>query len=994
MKKVVFFVLLMITGLVALQAHTDSTVVITSAMLEVTVDAYFPAVKQYHYLNGDATMKGDFSGDRTLMINGKIYTPKVHSEVAENSIVYYLALDDLDLSMTVKIMVQDNVVDVQWVAIEERGEFRVSSLTMPQQQWLTVTSADKGAAFAGARMFTAVKGHDGDMFQRITRKTPVDTSGVGCLYGILYHEALAGALWTNAVEEITDKYRIIKQVLKAHHGLNASLRSGSWLWRAKGMKKSDDMPHMKIVVTAQNNDDGVVDWQDGAIAYRKILNNPVGADKIPGLVVFRIPMNFASQATNPFTKTLDETKRIYLNTDGLGQFVILKGYGGEGHDSNHPDYGYIGNRQGGAREMNILCNAASHYHAMMGVHINGTESYPEAQAFNENLVYKDKKGWDWLDGSFYINKRYDAVSGNRLRRLQSLKQQVPALDFIYLDVWYARGSWDSRKIAREINAQGWMLATEFPQDHEYDAVWNHWAVDYQYGGEKIKGLNSKIARFIRNHQKDTWVAKHPLLGGAEMVDYEGWQGRVNYDSCIDVTFRVNLPTKYLQHHPVLRWDDEVIMLEDKVMVRMNREGKRQIYQAGHLVVDNDRYLIPWRDEEIDKLYHWNGTGNRSSWSLTDRWRDEDTLFLYQLTDQGRQFAGHLVVNDGTVVIDALPATPYVVYRALQSATVVEWSEGMLVKNSGFNSGNLDYWQVQGNGVAVERNKRGQYELVMRGREELSVRQDIQGLAKHRYCAEVYVSTSRGRRATMEVKTAAGVMACFTNSSLWKNYIAADSKQGTTMQRMTLFFDVADYHEDVEISLHAAPGDTPLFFDDVRIIAIDGHEVNDTVCFFEDFEHVPAGLYPFVKGSAGGINDPRVHLAQKHAPYTQRGWNEKKLDDVLDGHWSLKMHEEAQGLIIQTLPQNVRFEPGVEYRVSFDYQTSSGDYSLVLGDDTTMVYQTRINPQFTTRRYEITFTASSSGNTWVGFVKRGEACNDFILDNFRVDRVADEASVDE
>ena len=44
--------------------------------------------------------------------------------------------------------------------------------------------------------------------------------------------------------------------------------------------------------------------------------------------------------------TLDESKRIYNLTDGLGQMNLLKGYQNEGHDSAHPDYGAIGQRPG------------------------------------------------------------------------------------------------------------------------------------------------------------------------------------------------------------------------------------------------------------------------------------------------------------------------------------------------------------------------------------------------------------------------------------------------------------------------------------------------------------------------------------------------------------------------------------------------------------------------------------------------------------------------
>ncbi len=106
--------------------------------------------------------------------------------------------------------------------------------------------------------------------------------------------------------------------------------------------------------------------------------------------------------------------------------------------------------------------------------------------YYEKLIDKTRKGWNWLDQSYYMDKRYDGISGNRLRRLKSLKDQVPALDFLYVDVWYAKGSWDSRQLGREIHSLGLYYTTEFPQDHEYDAIWNHWAVDYKYGAKTIK----------------------------------------------------------------------------------------------------------------------------------------------------------------------------------------------------------------------------------------------------------------------------------------------------------------------------------------------------------------------------------------------------------------------------------------------------------------------------------------------------------------------------
>ena len=78
------------------------------------------------------------------------------------------------------------------------------------------------------------------------------------------------------------------------------------------------------------------------IAFRDIMNNPYKSEEVPELVAWRIAMNFGGQAQNPFLTTLDNVKRVAMHTDGLGQSILLKGYGSEGHDSGHPDYADIG----------------------------------------------------------------------------------------------------------------------------------------------------------------------------------------------------------------------------------------------------------------------------------------------------------------------------------------------------------------------------------------------------------------------------------------------------------------------------------------------------------------------------------------------------------------------------------------------------------------------------------------------------------------------------
>jgi len=956
---------------------------IKSDKLILRVDADFPSINQYKLLKNNAILNGNISNNKTLLINGIKFEPKVTSKVNENAILYTMSIEDIEVLLTVKVEVIDNIVELKFIEIIENGIFKINTIAFPDHQLLTVSSKVKNANFSGAKMFTAVEGNHGDVFQKVNRKTLVDSIPKGFLYGILSNKNIAASIWTNAVQEKTDNNRILKYTFKKNNDVYTSLWSGSWLYRSDRMSFINELPELKIIITDDANGDRKVDWQDGAIAFRKIMNNPFGNERVKDWVVFRIPMNFASQATNPFSKSLDETKRIFLNTDGLGQFVILKGYGGEGHDSNHPDYGYIGRRQGGVKEMNLICDQANKYNADIGVHINGTESYPEARMFSESLVKKENLGWNWLDQSYRIDKRFDAINDKRYNRLKSLKDQVPNLDFIYLDVWYAKGSWDSRKVASEINSLDLILTTEFPQDLEYNAVWNHWAVDFKYGGKNIKGFNSKIVRFIRNHQKDTWVAKHPLLGGAEMVDYEGWQGRINYDNCIDITFQANLPTKYLQHFPIINWQEDVIQLENNVEVKI-QSGKRIIAKDDKIIYNDDAYLLPWNPIEENKLYHWNEKGGTTKWMLPKSWNDIKTIFLYELSDLGKTVHKEIDINNGSIIINAKDKTPYVLYKKIQATTKMDWGEGSIVKNGGFNSGNIDDWKTNNEKANVLRDRLGQYNLIInKSNQPTKVSQLLPNLSKGSYVAEVYVQTSGNRKATLKVESSTNVKENYTTSSLWENYIAADSKHGSKMQKMHVFFDVDKYHDNIKLELNTSKGDSIVIYDDVRVIRAHKKTIIDSIYFQENFEHIPSGIIPFVKGEAGGVNDPRVHLAEKHSPYTQKGWDEKKVNDVLNGNWSLKLHEDAQGIIIQTIPQNLKFEPYKKYKITFKYQSESDNYSFVLGDNTTILFENKVSHQHDTQVFEFIFTASESGNSWFGIKKNSEETSDFILDDITI-----------
>lgn len=347
-----------------------------------------------------------------------------------------------------------------------------------------------------------------------------------------------------------------------------------------------------MVLAADANEDGTVDWQDGAIAHREHMRSPLGADRVPERVVQRIPFNFASQATNPFLKTLDNTKRISMATDNLGQWVLEKGYASEGHDSAHPDYGGNENvRAGGWKDLNRLTRTGADYNADFAVHVNATEAYAQAKTFSEDMVAGQANGWDWLNQAYHINQRKDLGTGAILDRFKQLRKESPGIRTVYIDAYYSSG-WLADGLAAELRKMGFEVATEWAYKFEGSSVWSHWAADKNYGGATNKGINSNIVRFIANSDRDVWNVD-PLLGGANVVEFEGWTGHDDWNAFYRNIWTDNLPTKFLQHYQVMDWDPgRSARLNGGVSVK-SVDGERRISMGDTEVLKGDTYLLPW-----------------------------------------------------------------------------------------------------------------------------------------------------------------------------------------------------------------------------------------------------------------------------------------------------------------------------------------------------------------------------------------------------------------
>ncbi|HEY1105593.1 MAG TPA: endo-alpha-N-acetylgalactosaminidase family protein, partial [Agromyces sp.] len=702
-------------------------------------------------------------------------------------------------------------------------------------------------------------------------------------------------------------------------------------------------------------------------------------------------------------------KRIALNTDGLGQVAMLKGYTSEGHDSANTDYGdNFNERAGGLDELNEAVRAGKKWNASFGVHLNATEIYPEANSFSDEIANENSKGWNWLDQSYYIDQRYDRASGELDKRIRELADATDDnLDFAYIDVYYEHG-WLAQTLQDSLVKHGFRVGSEWADKLAENNTWSHWANDENYGGSSNKGVNSQILRFVNNTQADVWNPD-VKLGTSHIVEFEGWTGQNDFPAFLENVWTANVPAKFLQHHEIMRWTPERIDLEDGVSVTGTTAADRTITVDGTEVLRGGTYLLPWSSKAgkaADKLYHYSPAGGQTTWQLTDGFADAASLQLFALSDEGRTKVADLPVTGGAVTIDAEAGQAYVLVpgkKATGATTLpkkVSFGQGTPVVDPGFNAADLEGWNATG-AASVERDDLGRRAAVL-GAGAASISQRLGELEPGTYAvsADLGIADGAARETTISVEVPGGEGSSTTvERSTIRNAVAADEWNGTNLQRVRTYITVPADGARPTLTVSAADGDATVRVDNVRVVATDDPTAGpagdgERVLVDEDFEQVDQGWGPFFKGDAGGTTDPRTHIAKRNEPFTQQGWNGRKFDMVLGGDYSLMAHEENRGLVYRTSEYTVPFEAGHRYRVTFDYQSGvAGAYSFVSGVDQSTgdaskpveLTSTPFGEQLSTAEFSYEFDGATCGTPYVGVRRNavGGTGADLIVDDVRI-----------
>ena len=979
---------------------------IESDIMTVKLDNTFPRVIEYNWKDDGSTLIGQETRSNKVNLNGKNYNPVVECVTEGNKATYTMAIDEIGVTLTTVMSVEDNKIRLEITNIEETGDFKVKKVSLPNQSFAEVRS-DNGGAMAAVLSTGAWH----QITDEISTVEDLEPSTKAKTYAFVNDNDFAIAVNNNVIEYSS---RILLNTENRNGYKSTSIGTGAWTYREVLNTESDvdfysheENLWAEAYITKDMNEDEAINWQDAAIEYRNRVEAPLGAEDLKNSLSY-IAFNIG-YTQSPFLRTLDTVKKLSNYTDGFGQMVLEKGYQAEGHDDSIPDYGgHIGIRQGGVEDFNTLIEEGAKYNAKFGVHINATEYQLDAFQYPDNgSVNTNAPGWNWLDQAYYVDQRADLTTGELFRRLDMLKEDLPNLGWVYVDVYTGNG-WNAHQLGEKLNDLGYQVATEFHSPLEEHVTWTHWGADPAYPNQ---GGTSEILRFIRNSTKDGFLSD-PILKGNKHLLSNGWGNNHSIEGVngIERFYNQVLPTKYMQHFEIMsRTDDEVKFTDNLVGVREGADIN--YYKDGKLVATTPentynsigegktKLFLEWNfDEEEDtKIYHWNPLGTSSEWDLPQGWENLSTVEVYELTDIGREHVKSVPVVNGKVQLDVEKNTPYLVTKGeVEEKRIEDWGYGSQIKEPGFDSQEWTTWSKdskEGNTDHITFanetvGRRAGNDVVSISNKEGSISQTIEGLESGKtYSISAWVKNDGNRQVTLGVNcgdeelTNVITRGSFARSGEGHKYL--DDR----FQRMEIEVTVPAGVTTADIYLTAEAGDGDVLIDDFRIWEHPGHTNRDGYVFYEDFENVDEGITPFFLAPGRGTSN-RSHLAEKDLLGRQ------KMSWVLDGRFSLKTNQQSgeTGQMLVTDDSTFKLEPNKTYELGFLYslKNDAPGYSVNIKSrsEGTLVNipleATGVESgEYTkTSSKSKTFTTGNKDDYYIS-VDKGSGYADLILDNIYV-----------
>ena len=269
--------------------------------MDVVVSKTFPSVVRYDMKKGDLAGKvfyGQSEKINTVTINGTAVElddadVKATFDGAKATYVMTVKGDKIDAVITSELVAEGNTLAFNITDIKNNLEDTVDgnpiqTIEIPNQSLVSVRSSQNGANFKGASMSSNTK-TSGDYYLEIKDNT---THNRDYAYGFVSNDEMSAGLWSNSehdgytasttVSGGSHNTRVQATTQKKQDYVSLGLSSCAWYYHRvvtdshnrSYMVKETEMPRTKVIIAGDMNEDAQIDWQDGAVAYRSIMNNP------------------------------------------------------------------------------------------------------------------------------------------------------------------------------------------------------------------------------------------------------------------------------------------------------------------------------------------------------------------------------------------------------------------------------------------------------------------------------------------------------------------------------------------------------------------------------------------------------------------------------------------------------------------------------------------------------------------------------------------------
>ena len=359
------------------EEQTGEEKTISSGDMSVTMDSSFPRVIKYT-LDGK-TLNGQEIPYYVVELNNKEYKPQVTSEFTDSTATYHMTVnvsENQTVTFDVEFTVTDNVLQMKLKNIGDSA-YHLYNINFPVHSLVSVSSDQTGAELRAANYSTS------EVRQDLTTQPASDMYESASIVVISNNELAASI--NN--ESYNGHRGISYQTMRNGDHTTTGLWSTGFPYRGLDDEIMFAEPWVKVAVTGDRNSDGKVDYQDGAIARRDDCQkdgqkaDAYGYETVMGSYN-TIAMDVGSAAQYPFLRILDNIKKMSLGLDNFPQTVIIKGYNGQGHDSNNNDFANYNEAAGGLTDFKTLLSVSEEYNTSIGIHVNETETYPESATYS------------------------------------------------------------------------------------------------------------------------------------------------------------------------------------------------------------------------------------------------------------------------------------------------------------------------------------------------------------------------------------------------------------------------------------------------------------------------------------------------------------------------------------------------------------------------------------------------------------------------------------